>query len=91
MSVEFDVQKVAALARLKLTPEEEVALSKKFAQVLDYVGMLSDLQIKDEAQDRDESLLNRNRVDETSPSGIKLEDFSSQVENGHFKVPSVIE
>lgn len=42
-----DLQYVASLARLKLKEEDEEKVREKFSMVLDYVGMLNELDIED--------------------------------------------
>lgn len=42
-----DLHYVAALARLKLREEDEEKVREKFSMVLDYVGMLNQLDIED--------------------------------------------
>ncbi|MGI5998880.1 MAG: Asp-tRNA(Asn)/Glu-tRNA(Gln) amidotransferase subunit GatC, partial [Lutispora sp.] len=42
-----ELQYVASLARLKLREEDEEKVREKFSMVLDYVGMLNELDIED--------------------------------------------
>ncbi len=42
-----EVERIAALARLALTPEEAGRMTRELAQVLDYVGQLSELDLAD--------------------------------------------
>ncbi|SHI41563.1 Asp-tRNA(Asn)/Glu-tRNA(Gln) amidotransferase subunit GatC [Lutispora thermophila] len=42
-----DLHYVASLARLKLKEEDEEKVREKFSMVLDYVGMLNELDIED--------------------------------------------
>ncbi|OGH00210.1 MAG: hypothetical protein A2600_06965 [Candidatus Lambdaproteobacteria bacterium RIFOXYD1_FULL_56_27] len=91
MNPEIDVQKVAKLARLKLTAEEEVVVGERFKKVLGYVSLISELALDQEGDQRDETHLAPFREDVARPSGIRPEDFSAHTENGFFKVPSVIE
>jgi len=91
MSEDINVQKVAQLARLKLTAAEESYFGDKFKEILGYVSLLSEVNIEGKTDQRDESNLSIYRTDQTNPSGIAVEDFSDKIENQHFMVPSVIE
>jgi aspartyl-tRNA(Asn)/glutamyl-tRNA(Gln) amidotransferase subunit C len=42
-----DVEKIAALARLKLTPEEKALYQEQLSAVLDYAERLNQLEIED--------------------------------------------
>lgn len=42
-----DVEKIAALARLELTPEEKALYQQQLSAVLEYAEMLNDLAIED--------------------------------------------
>lgn len=46
-----DIQKLAALARLKLTPEEEAGLQKDISSILDYVGQVSAVPMPEKKED----------------------------------------
>ncbi|OGG94856.1 MAG: hypothetical protein A2508_04170 [Candidatus Lambdaproteobacteria bacterium RIFOXYD12_FULL_49_8] len=87
----IDVAHVAKLARLKLTDQESVAIGKKFGEILGYIGLLAEVDLEGEGQDRDETQLVNYRPDGAVASLVKLEDFSELIENRHFKVPSIIE
>ena len=41
-SSEFDVRHLASLARLRLTPDEEVAFAAQLARILDYAAQIQD-------------------------------------------------
>ncbi|MDX2470035.1 MAG: Asp-tRNA(Asn)/Glu-tRNA(Gln) amidotransferase subunit GatC [SAR324 cluster bacterium] len=91
MSEEIDVQKVAKLARLKLTEEEERVVGQKFKDVLGYIATLEEVEITGELAGKDESEQVLYRPDKNVVSPVKPEDFSPHMENGFFKVPKVIE
>jgi aspartyl/glutamyl-tRNA(Asn/Gln) amidotransferase C subunit len=46
-----DIQKLATLARLKLSPEEEASLQKDISNILDYVGHVSAVPMPEVKQD----------------------------------------
>ena len=87
----FDVKKVAELARLKLNDQEEVYLQEQFKKIMDYIDIISEVEIDSEMEAKDESMQQIFREDVAIPSDVKPEDFSPYIENEHFKVPSVID
>ncbi|MBU2514447.1 Asp-tRNA(Asn)/Glu-tRNA(Gln) amidotransferase subunit GatC [bacterium] len=91
MPEEIDVNKVAALARLKLTEDEERYYEKRFKEILDYVGLLSEVKIDSEMKEKDESLQVIYREDNREDSSVSIDQFSEYIEDGFFKVPKVIE
>lgn len=91
MTEKIDVKKVAKLARLKLTEEEEVYYKEKFNDILEYVGVLSEVEIDSEMKEKDESLQVIYREDKREDSPVSPEQFSDYTENRFFKVPKVIE
>ncbi len=91
MSQQIDVKKVAKLARLKLTEEEEKYYEKRFNEILDYVGLLSEVEIDSEMKEKDESLQEIYREDKREDSPVSPDQFSDYLENKFFKVPKVIE
>ena len=91
MSEEIDVKKVAKLARLKLTADEEAYYAARFKEILDYVGLLSEVEIDSEMKEKDESNQELYRVDKRNESPVSPDQFSQYTENRFFKVPKVIE
>jgi len=91
MTEPIDVQKVALLAHLKLTDQEEKYFGEKFEQIIGYVDLLSEVVIEGDPTPKDESLQSLYREDVAIDSGIKIQDFSDKIENQHFMVPSIIE
>ncbi len=91
MSEEIDVNKVAKLARLKLTEEEERYYEKEFKDILKYVGKISEVDINSEMKEKDESLQEKYRSDIKQNSPVSPEQFSKNVENKFFKVPKIID
>lgn len=91
MSEQIDVKKVAKLARLKLTAEEETYYEQRFGEILDYVGRLSEVEIDSEMKEKDESQQEIYRVDQRNDSPVSPDQFSEYTENKFFKVPKVID
>ena len=89
-----DVRKVAQLARLALTPEEEVQLIGELNQILDYVAALDELDTAGVAPTSHVlPLSNVFREDEITPSLPQAEALANAPSSGHghFRVPKVIE
>jgi aspartyl-tRNA(Asn)/glutamyl-tRNA(Gln) amidotransferase subunit C len=64
------VHKVALLARLELTPEEEALYTTQLGSILDYFEQLSELDVTDvEPTTRAIDMSNITRVDELRPWG----------------------
>lgn len=91
MANTIDVKKVAELARLKLSEEDESYYESRFKEIIEYVGLLSEVVIDSEMKEKDESLQIITREDQRRDSSITPEHFSKYIENKFFKVPKVIE
>lgn len=91
MTEEIDVKKVAKLARLKLTADEEQYYEKRFKEILDYVGLLSEVAIDSDMKEKDESLQVVYRADNRQDSPVSPDQFSDYIEDKFFKVPKIIE
>jgi aspartyl-tRNA(Asn)/glutamyl-tRNA(Gln) amidotransferase subunit C len=85
------IEHIARLARLDLTPEEKQKFAEQFSSILDYVAMIQQVQLPPELdQDPgDAGALMRDDVPEVS--GVDPESFSPYLERHHFKVPKVME
>lgn len=89
-----EVQRVAILARLKLTPEEEERLTKQLGDILQYVGKLNQLDTSGiEPFTHPAGITTPMREDiitnEAAPESL-LANAPAQ-ENDFFKVPKIIE
>jgi aspartyl/glutamyl-tRNA(Asn/Gln) amidotransferase C subunit len=91
MTEEINVAKVAKLARLKIKPTEEQDFRERFNKILDYVGIISEVEISAENEEKDESLQVVFRADQPRTPVITPETFSKTLENAFFKVPKIIE
>ena len=91
MSEDIDVKKVAKLARLKLTSDEEDYFKDRFKDIIEYVGLLSEVEIDSEMKEKDESNQVVYREDKRMDSSVAPDQFSGYIENNFFKVPKVIE
>ncbi len=91
MAEEIDVKKVAKLARLKLSGDEERYYESQFKEIIEYVGLLSEVEIDSEMKEKDESNQVIYREDKRARSEVAPDQFSDYTENSFFKVPNVIE
>ena len=94
MAKKFDIEKIAALARLSLEPEEKARLSQDLEKILGYVDELARLDLQN-AQPTSHVLPIENvfRPDEAKPSRVreKVLEHAPKREGNFFKVPKVIE
>jgi aspartyl-tRNA(Asn)/glutamyl-tRNA(Gln) amidotransferase subunit C len=90
----IDVNYVAHLARLRLTPEEQERFSAQIGQVLGYVEKLKELDVTGvEPTAHAVPLTNVTRIDEVRPS-LPHEDALRNAPakaNGLFMVPKIVE
>ena len=89
----FDVQKIAALARLRLTPDEQERLGRQFQQILDYIDQLN--QLDTEAVEPTSHVLplknvfREDRVEVRFPEADLL-GLAPASFKGHYEVPKII-
>ena len=92
--MEVDLSRVARLARIELTQEEEQRISPQIAEVLQYVEKLRELNVEDaEPTAHAIPLDNVLREDELKVSLSQEEALSNapQTANGLFIVPKIVE
>ncbi len=94
MPVEIDIEHVARLARLELTPEEKERLRAQLGLILEHAAKVGEVATADVpptawAIPR----VNVLRPDEPTPS-LPVEEVlanAPEVEDGRFKVPRIVE
>lgn len=89
-----DVQKVATLARLKLTEEELQQIGQQLGGILDYVAVLDEVDVTNvEPMAHVADVSNAFRVDETRPSLPREESLSNapKTDGKYFLVPQILE
>lgn len=86
-----DIEKIADLARLKLTDEEKATFVEQFQTILDYFQKIQAVPLPDSVTLDPDNIQAHLREDRAEPSGVSPESFSPYLESGHFKVPKVIE
>jgi len=94
MPGELDVQYVARLARIALTPAEEQKFGAQLSQVLGYIEKLSQLDVSGiEPTAHAMSLVNVARPDQVRPSLTNEEALRNAPAkaNGLFMVPKIVE
>ena len=92
--MEFEIEKVAELARLNLKPDEKKKLQKDLASILEYVKKLESLPTREiEPTSHVLNLENVFRPDTVKPSEIRDEvlEHAPMREGKFFKVPKVVE
>jgi aspartyl-tRNA(Asn)/glutamyl-tRNA(Gln) amidotransferase subunit C len=88
------VHKVALLARLELTPQEEVQYTTQLGSILDYFEQLSELDVTNvEPTTRAIDMSNITRVDNLQPWGDRdaILDNAPDQDGDFFKVPKIME
>lgn len=88
------VHKVALLARLALTPEEEVQFTTQLGNILDYFEQLSELDVTDvEPTTRAIDVSNITRPDDLQPWGDRdaILNNAPDQDGDFFKVPKIME
>lgn len=88
-----DVQKVALLARLQLTPEEEEKFATQLSGILDYFEQLSELDVSDVSPTtRAIDVSNVVRPDYHKPYENReaLLDSAPDRDGDFFKVPKIV-
>ncbi len=93
-AVEFDVNYVARLARISLSPEEAQTLGAQLGQILGYIEKLNELDVRQvEPTAHAIPLVNVTRPDEVRPSLSTEEALrNAPVQaNGLFIVPKIVE
>ncbi|OKP96597.1 Asp-tRNA(Asn)/Glu-tRNA(Gln) amidotransferase subunit GatC [Paenibacillus sp. P46E] len=89
-----DVQHVAKLARLHLSPEEEAKLTEQMNAILQYAEKLNELDtenVKPTTHVLQVSNVMRDDVVKESLSQEEALLNAPEEEDGHFKVPAVLE
>lgn len=87
------VRKVAHLARLELTPEEEAEFTPQVNSILDYFEQLSELDTSNvEPTARAIDVVNVTRPDQLTPFAEREDilDNAPQREEDFFRVPKII-
>ncbi len=87
------VHKVANLARLELTPEEEAQFSTQLSDILEYIEQLSELDVADvPPTTRAIDVSNITREDKLQPYPDREAILSSapEQEGDFFKVPKIL-
>ena len=92
-SESIDVNYVADLARLRLSPEEIATFQKQLGDVLGYVSALNEVDVSGVSLLGEANLKNRLRADEIAPSLPVSEALANapKQENNLIVVPRMIE
>ena len=88
------IDRVSALARLKLTDGEKEEYTRQLSDIVSYVEKINELDTDNvEPADHIVPLKNVFREDRPAPSidRNEIEKIAPEFENGHFVVPPIIE
>ena len=86
-----EVRKIAKLASLELTSEEEQEFAQQFGTILEYFERLNAVELPENSEALNPILAPRVREDRAVDSPFTPEQFSPYLENRFFKVPRVID
>jgi aspartyl-tRNA(Asn)/glutamyl-tRNA(Gln) amidotransferase subunit C len=92
--MKMDIEKVARLARLELSEEEKKTFGNQLEQILTHMEQLNRLDTTGiEPTSHAIPIQNAFRADETRPSFSREEviGIAPEEEDGHFRVPRIIE
>lgn len=92
--MKMDIEKVARLARIELSGEEKKTFGSQLEQILAHMEQLNRLDTSGvEPTSHAIPMVNVFREDEVKPSISREEvlEISPDQEEGHFKVPRIIE
>jgi aspartyl-tRNA(Asn)/glutamyl-tRNA(Gln) amidotransferase subunit C len=92
--MKMDIEKVARLARLELSEEEKRTFGNQLEQILSHMEQLNRLDTTGvEPTSHAIPITNAFREDETRPSFQEEEvlGIAPEEEDGHFRVPRIIE
>ncbi|MFQ5483177.1 MAG: Asp-tRNA(Asn)/Glu-tRNA(Gln) amidotransferase subunit GatC [Nitrospinaceae bacterium] len=90
---EFDVERIAQLARLHLTAEEKERLSRQFEQILGYIDLLDRLDTQAVEPTSHvlplQNVFREDRAEERFPGAPYL-PLAPRQGKGHYEVPKII-
>ena len=89
----FDIQKIALLARLKLTEEEQIRLSRQFEGILKNIDHLNQLDTENVEPTSHvlplQNVFREDEVKQTFEEGKYL-PLAPRQDKGHYEVPQII-
>ncbi|OGW16449.1 MAG: asparaginyl/glutamyl-tRNA amidotransferase subunit C [Nitrospinae bacterium RIFCSPLOWO2_12_FULL_47_7] len=93
MSTEFDIDRVATLARLKLSVSEKERLAPQLAKIVDYINQLNELDTA--AIEPTSHVLPVQNVfrEDSTDSSLPPSDYLSLAprhDKGHYEVPQIL-
>jgi aspartyl/glutamyl-tRNA(Asn/Gln) amidotransferase C subunit len=87
----FDLKKIADLAYLKISKEDEQKLAPKIKQVIEYIGKIQNLKLEETGKQERPAAIQRFREDEVKPQKVEIAKLSNFIEENYFIVPKVIQ
>jgi aspartyl-tRNA(Asn)/glutamyl-tRNA(Gln) amidotransferase subunit C len=92
--MKLNVQKVAKLANLQITKDEETTFEKQLSDVLDYIGLLDEVDTKDVKPTSQVTGLENVTQEDEARSSLPQEAVLANTKNGYngsFKVKAILE
>jgi aspartyl-tRNA(Asn)/glutamyl-tRNA(Gln) amidotransferase subunit C len=93
-----DIEKLALLARIKLTPTEKEKLKKEFRAILNYISELKKADIRNVTDNEASKTTNLENIMREDENGYEPGKFSEKllkevplVEKGYIKVKHILE
>lgn len=94
----IDIEKLALLVRIRLTPAEKEKLEKEFKGILDYVSQLKKVDIRNVTDNEASKTTNLENIIREDENGYEPGKFSEKllkevpsVEKGYVKVKHILE
>ncbi|MFH0936667.1 MAG: Asp-tRNA(Asn)/Glu-tRNA(Gln) amidotransferase subunit GatC [Candidatus Daviesbacteria bacterium] len=89
--MKIDIEKLALLARIKLTPQEKEKLQKEFEAILDYISQLKEVDIsKIDEKESGKTTELENVMREDESSCLPVGGHVPEKENNYIKVKHIL-
>jgi aspartyl-tRNA(Asn)/glutamyl-tRNA(Gln) amidotransferase subunit C len=92
--MKINVQRVAKLANLKITPDEETKLEKQLSDALEYIAILDEVDTKDVKPTSQVTGLENVTQEDVARESLSQEQALANTKNNHngsFKVKAILE
>ncbi len=89
----FNIEKVAHLARLKLTESERTRMEQQFQKILEYINQLNELNTEQVVPTSHVLQINnvlREDLPRSQPLNEDLLSLAPKSDKGHYEVPQIL-